>query len=78
MAHAASDKKTSMSLGFTESAISISAVRSMFITTAWIRSSIAFACGFLTLVGLRFMPYESHTSVNPIFDLAKLIFEEKF
>jgi hypothetical protein len=24
------------------------------------RSSIAFACGFLTLVGLRLMPYESH------------------
>jgi hypothetical protein len=59
MAHAASDKKTLMSLGFTVSAISISAVRSMVITTAWIRSSIAFACGFLTLVGLRFMPYES-------------------
>ena len=60
MAHAASDKKMLTSLGFTESAISISAVRSMFMTTAWIRSSIAFACGFLTLVGLRFMPCESH------------------
>ncbi len=60
MAHAAADKKTSMSLGFSELAILISAVRSMFITTAWIRSSIAFSCGFLTLVGLRFMSYESH------------------
>ena len=60
MAHAASDKKTSMSMVFTESAILISAVRSIVITTAWIRSSIAFVCGFLTLVGLRFMPYESH------------------
>ncbi len=60
MAHAASDRKTPMSLGFTELAITISVVRSMFITTAWIHSSIAFACGFLTLVGLRVMPYESH------------------
>ncbi len=55
MAYAASDKKISMSLGFTELAILISDARSMFITTAWIRSSIAFASGFLTLVGLRFM-----------------------
>jgi hypothetical protein len=33
MGHAASDRKTSMSLGFTELAISISAVHNMFITT---------------------------------------------
>ncbi len=38
MAHAASDRKTSMSLGFAESAVLISVVRSMFITTAWIHS----------------------------------------
>jgi hypothetical protein len=33
MAHAAFNRKMSMSQGFTESGISISAVRSMFITT---------------------------------------------
>ncbi len=33
MGHAASDRKTSMSLGFTELAISISAMLNMFITT---------------------------------------------
>jgi hypothetical protein len=60
MAHAASDRKTLMSLGFTELPISISAVHNMFITTACICSSMAFACGFLTLVGLRFMPYVLH------------------
>ncbi len=70
MAHAASERKTLMSLGFTELAILISAVRSMFITTAWIRSSIAFACGFLTLVSLRFMPYESHRAQKVEFKLA--------
>jgi hypothetical protein len=34
MAHAASDKKTSMSLSFANLAISISAVRNMFLKTA--------------------------------------------
>ncbi len=34
MAYAASDKKTLMSLGFTEMVILISAVRNMFITIA--------------------------------------------
>jgi hypothetical protein len=60
MAHAASGRKMLMSLGFAESFVLISTVRSMFIRPAWIHSSVAFACGFLTLVGLRFMPYESH------------------
>ncbi len=49
MAHAASDKKMSMSLGFTISAILSLDVRNMFPMMARIRSSIAFACGFLTL-----------------------------
>ena len=29
-------------------------------TTAWILSRIAFACGFLIVVGLRFSEYDSH------------------
>jgi hypothetical protein len=49
MAHAASDKKTSMSLAFTVLAISSSDVHNMFSRTACIHSSIAFACGFLIL-----------------------------
>ncbi len=60
MAHVASAKKMLMSLALTDSAISSSAVRSMFVKTACIRSSIAFACGFLMLVGLRVMPYVLH------------------
>ncbi len=48
-------------LGFIVSAISSSDVRNMFPRTAWICYNIAFACGFLTLVGLRFnIPYVSH------------------
>ncbi len=74
MAHAASDKKTLMSLVFTESAISISVVCSMFITTAWIRSGIAFACGFLTVVGLRFMPYESRRALKWSLNLLPLLY----
>ncbi len=35
----------------------------------WMRSQMAFACGFLIVVGLRFMPYESHNvskcNLNP-------------
>jgi hypothetical protein len=32
----------------------------MFPRTAWIRSSIAFTCGFVTLVGLHFIPHVLH------------------
>ena len=46
--------------GVTESAMSNSAVRNICPRTWWTCSSIAFAWGFLTVVGLRFMPYESH------------------
>ncbi len=60
MAHAVSHRKILMSLGFTELSISLSALCNKFITTAWIRSSIAFACGFLTLTGLCLMPYVLH------------------
>ncbi len=60
MAHAALSRKTSSSLGETESAISSSKVRNIFHRTWCTRSYIAFACGFLTVVGLRFIPYESH------------------
>ncbi len=59
-AHAASDKKTSMSLGLTVSAILSLDMHNMFPRTAWIHLSIAFACGFLTLVGLRLIPYVLH------------------
>ena len=51
MAHAASVRTASMSLGATESAMSSSEVRIIFIRTSCTRSSIAFACGFLMLVG---------------------------
>jgi hypothetical protein len=54
MAHAASAKKMSMSLALTNSAILSLAVRSMFVNTTRICSSIAIAVGFLMLVGLRF------------------------
>jgi len=50
MAHAASVRKTLMSLGFTEMAILISDVHNMFIKTAWTRSSLwALDTGRLTL-----------------------------
>jgi hypothetical protein len=58
MAHTAYAKKMSMSLVLTDLAISSLAVRSMFVNIACICSSIAFACGFLVLVGLRFTPYD--------------------
>jgi hypothetical protein len=61
MAYAASDKKMLMSLVLTNLALLSLAVRSMFVKTARIRStSIAFALGFLILVGLRYMPYVVH------------------
>ena len=43
-----------------QNAILISAVRSICPITWCTRSNIAFACGFLTVVGLRFIQYESH------------------
>ncbi len=48
MAHVASEKKMSISLALTDSAILSSAVHSMFVTTALIRSTIAFTVGLLT------------------------------
>ena len=51
-----------MSLAVTVSAISKWAVLSMFVSTWWTLSSIAFACGFFIVVGLRLRPYESHRS----------------
>ena len=60
MAHDELVRTASMSLGATESAISISEVRIIVITTWCIHSSIEFACGFLMLVGLGFTPYDSH------------------
>ncbi len=60
MAHAALSRKTSTSLGVIESAISNSAVRSICPSTWCTRSNIPFARGFLNVVGLRVIPYESH------------------
>ncbi len=60
MAHDTFVRIVSMSLGATESAILISELQTIVITTWWIHSSIAFACGFLKLVDLGFTPYDSH------------------
>ncbi len=49
-----------MSSGVTESAISDSAVHSICPSTWCTHSNIPFACGFLTVVGLRLIPYDSH------------------
>ncbi len=47
-------------IGVTYLAISISAVRSICLRTWCTRSNIAFTREFLTVVGLRFIPYDSH------------------
>jgi hypothetical protein len=49
-----------MQLAFANPAMSSLDVRNMFPRTVSICYSIAFACGFLTLVGLRFIGYVSH------------------
>ena len=59
MAHAAYVRKSAMSLLLTVSAISSSAVWSIAMIVWFTLSSTAFTCGFLTLVGLYFRPYES-------------------
>ena len=61
---AASTRKVSMSASETVSCISRLAVRNMLIKTLCSRSSIAFACGFLTVVGLRLIPYDVHRDAN--------------
>ncbi len=61
IAHAALSMNVSMSAGSTDSAMSISEVRIIVPRTRWMRSHMAFAWGFLIVVGLRFMPYESHS-----------------
>ncbi len=60
MAHAALSRKTSTSSRTTDLTISISAVHSICPITWCTCSNIAFACGFLTVVGLCLTPYESH------------------
>ncbi len=52
--------KTSKSLGVTESVISNSAVHSIYPSTWCTHSNMPFARGFLTVVGLRVIPYDSH------------------
>ncbi len=60
IAHAALSMNVSMSAGWTEFAMSNSEVRIIVPKTWCTRSQMAFACGFLIVVGLRLMPYESH------------------
>ncbi len=60
MAHAGLPRKTSTSLGVTESAISNSAACSICPSTWFTRSNMPFACGFLTMVGLCLIPYDSY------------------
>ncbi len=54
--HAALSMNVSMSAGATDLGMFISECP----RTEWMRSHMAFAWGFLILVDLRFMPYESH------------------
>ncbi len=60
MAHAALSRKTLTSSGVTESAISNSAVHSICPSTWCTHSNIPLAGGFLTVVGLHVIPYDSH------------------
>jgi hypothetical protein len=60
MAHAVLSRKTSTSSGVTESAILISAVRNICPRTLCTCSNIAYACGFLIVVGLCLILYESY------------------
>ena len=50
----------SMSAGSTESAMSISEVRIIVPKTWWTHSQMAFAWGFLIVVGLGLMPHDLH------------------
>jgi hypothetical protein len=46
--------------GIAESAISVLAVLSIYLRTWCMHSNMPFACGFLTIVGLNFIPYDLH------------------
>ncbi len=58
IAHATLSINVSMSAGSTDSAMSILEERIIVQRTWWMRSQMAFACGLLNVVGLRFMLYE--------------------
>jgi len=61
LAHSALLMNVSMSAEWTESAMSNSEVHIIVPKKTWcLRSQMSFACGFLILDGLRFMPFESH------------------
>ncbi len=60
MAYAALSRKTLTSSGVTESAVSNSAVRSIWPSTWCTHSNMPFACVFLTVLGLHVIPYDSH------------------
>jgi hypothetical protein len=53
-------EKTSTSSGFTDLAISSSAVHNIYAETWCMRSNIAFTCGFLIMVSLILILYDSH------------------
>ena len=80
MAHDMFVRIVSMSLGATESVISISEVQIRVITTWCICSSIAFACGVLRVVGLGLMPYSLHSrlkcNLNSL-PLSNIIFRQR-
>ena len=60
MNHAAMLINVSMPAGSTELAMFILEDCIMVSRTCLMRSQMAFACGFSSVIGLRFMPYELH------------------
>ncbi len=60
IAHATLSRKTLTSSGVNEAATLFSAVQSICQITWCMHSSIAFTWGFLTIVGICFIPYDSH------------------
>ncbi len=63
-----------MSLWVTDLAISISAVRSICLMTWCTHSNVAFAWGFLTMVGLCFIPYDLHRYLKCSFNSLPLLY----
>ncbi len=59
MTHAAFVRNAAMSSVTTVSAMSSSVVWSIIVISQFTLSNIAFTCGFLTLVGLCLIPYDS-------------------
>ena len=68
IAHAVSVRNASMSLGSTVLPMSTSEVQSIVVIISWTCSSIAFACEFLTLVGLCLSSTVEMTELSPCGD----------